>query len=106
MIVEMIARQVGEGRRRNRQPFGAILGKAMARSLQRGMGDALALQARHVGEEGHDVRRGDRKSHTSELQSPMRISYAVFCLKKKNSTTHAETDHPLDTRPIPQTNDD
>src|SRR3546814_8994800 len=36
MIVEMIARQVGEGRRRNRQPFGAILGKAMARSLERG----------------------------------------------------------------------
>src|SRR3546814_6834628 len=24
--------------------------------------------------------------HTSELQSLMRISYAVFCLKKKNST--------------------
>src|SRR3546814_2535261 len=24
----------------------------------------------------------DRKSHTSELQSLMRISYAVFCLKK------------------------
>src|SRR3546814_5125329 len=26
----------------------------------------------------------DRKSNTSELQSLMRISYAVFCLKKKN----------------------
>src|SRR3546814_5591182 len=27
---------------------------------------------------------GDRsEEHTSELQSPMRISYAVFCLKKK-----------------------
>src|SRR3546814_2367264 len=25
----------------------------------------------------------DRKKHTSELQSLMRISYAVFCLKKK-----------------------
>src|SRR3546814_10886642 len=25
--------------------------------------------------------------HTSELQSLMRISYAVFCLKKKNNTT-------------------
>src|SRR3546814_6958016 len=32
----------------------------------------------------------DRRSeeHTSELQSLMRISYAVFCLKKKNPTTH------------------
>src|SRR3546814_2307777 len=28
--------------------------------------------------------RPDRKKHTSELQSLMRISYAVFCLKKKN----------------------
>src|SRR3546814_2989518 len=28
------------------------------------------------------------EEHTSELQSLMRISYAVFCLKKKNDTTH------------------
>src|SRR3546814_1852628 len=29
---------------------------------------------------------GDRsEEHTSELQSLMRISYAVFCLKKKNT---------------------
>src|SRR3546814_1693371 len=27
------------------------------------------------------------EEHTSELQSLMRISYAVFCLKKKNSST-------------------
>src|SRR3546814_5617724 len=26
------------------------------------------------------------EEHTSELQSLMRISYAVFCLKKKNTT--------------------
>src|SRR3546814_1952180 len=31
-----------------------------------------------------DVLQIDRKSTTSELQSLMRISYAVFCLKKKN----------------------
>src|SRR3546814_8706150 len=32
--------------------------------------------------------RGDRsEEHTSELQSLMRISYAVFCLKKKKNTT-------------------
>src|SRR3546814_2943164 len=29
------------------------------------------------------------EEHTSELQSLMRISYAVFCLKKKKSTTTA-----------------
>src|SRR3546814_3208881 len=32
------------------------------------------------------LRRGDRsEEHTSELQSLMRISYAVFCLKKKHT---------------------
>src|SRR3546814_3413281 len=28
------------------------------------------------------------EEHTSELQSLMRISYAVFCLKKKNNNTN------------------
>src|SRR3546814_4503595 len=32
------------------------------------------------------------EEHTSELQSLMRISYAVFCLKKKNKTTIHTTD--------------
>src|SRR3546814_4134585 len=30
------------------------------------------------------------EEHTSELQSLMRISYAVFCLKKKNTTTNTQ----------------
>src|SRR3546814_2253460 len=44
--------------------------------------------------EEHDVRPQLRSSavrseeHTSELQSLMRISYAVFCVQKKNSATH------------------
>src|SRR3546814_8186046 len=41
-----------------------------------------------------DIRRSEE--HTSELQSLMRISYAVFCLKKKNNTndnTHTITAH-------------
>src|SRR3546814_9264744 len=34
-----------------------------------------------------DYNTGSRsEEHTSELQSLMRISYAVFCLKKKKST--------------------
>src|SRR3546814_5174961 len=37
-----------------------------------GAGDALAVE------------RVRSEEHTSELQSLMRISYAVFCLKKKN----------------------
>src|SRR3546814_9663412 len=38
--------------------------------------------------------RGDGRSeeHTSELQSLMRISYAVFCLKQKNNTLQTEMD--------------
>src|SRR3546814_7830347 len=33
------------------------------------------------------VHRPRSEEHTSELQSLMRISYAVFCLKKKNTKT-------------------
>src|SRR3546814_2046238 len=32
---------------------------------------------------------GRSEEHTSELQSLMRISYAVFCLKKKKNSTHS-----------------
>src|SRR3546814_6313277 len=35
------------------------------------------------------------EEHTSELQSLMRISYAVFCLKKKTDTIHFLT-HEID----------
>src|SRR3546814_3349404 len=38
---------------------------------------------------------GRSEEHTSELQSLMRISYAVFCLKKKKKTPHhIKTDQP------------
>src|SRR3546814_4879926 len=33
------------------------------------------------------VRSGRSEEHTSELQSLLRISYAVFCLKKKHKQT-------------------
>src|SRR3546814_3673409 len=35
---------------------------------------------------GRRAKKGRSEEHTSELQSLMRISYAVFCLKKKNTT--------------------
>src|SRR3546814_7798531 len=50
---------------------GAMLG-------QRGLEDGDALGAAPAGR-GHPARS---EEHTSELQSLMRISYAVFCLKK------------------------
>src|SRR3546814_2288508 len=39
-----------------------------------------------------DLRRRSEE-HTSELQSLMRISYAVFCLKKKKKTKHEYREH-------------
>src|SRR3546814_9333492 len=41
----------------------------------------------------HKAMFSDTRSeeHTSELQSLMRISYAVFCLKKKNNTRQYTT---------------
>src|SRR3546814_5305098 len=41
------------------------------------------------------------EEHTSELQSLMRISYAVFCLKKKNKTNNTPNIH---TQPPSNTN--
>src|SRR3546814_5190838 len=38
-----------------------------------------------VGSEYFISAAGRSEEHTSELQSLMRISYAVFCLKKKNT---------------------
>src|SRR3546814_10272307 len=56
-----------------------------------GVGDAVPQVARlhllvHAPVGAPDQAPGVRsEEHTSELQSLMRISYAVFCLKKKNS---------------------
>src|SRR3546814_2952681 len=48
----------------------------------------LVSMPQHDVEQGVRLRLIDQKGrseeHTSELQSLMRISYAVFCLKKKN----------------------
>src|SRR3546814_10362644 len=38
---------------------------------------------------------GRSEEHTSELQSLMRISYAVFCLKKKQTTLHLQSTYML-----------
>src|SRR3546814_1008946 len=50
---------------------------------------AHALVAQHdVGEEQVVVDHYRSEEHTSELQSLMRISYAVFCLKKQKKIVH------------------
>src|SRR3546814_1056057 len=47
---------------------------------------AVPASARLGGEPGGAPRAPRSEEHTSELQSLMRISYAVFCLKKKKKT--------------------
>src|SRR3546814_3597716 len=44
------------------------------------------------------------EEHTSELQSLMRISYAVFCLKKKNTNKQKRKKHEINTQKIYYTN--
>src|SRR3546814_7886094 len=39
---------------------------------------------------GRQERQGRSEEHTSELQSLMRISYAVFCLKKKKKVLQSK----------------
>src|SRR3546814_1566732 len=52
-----------------------------------GTGDLARAFAKKAGASG-EVRS---EEHTSELQSLMRISYAVFCLKKKTDIRHTLT---------------
>src|SRR3546814_6822630 len=95
-------------------PVGAALAHVEAVVVRLAAADAVETDARHAvhvrrQQDAVPVDRGvvamDRirrqcvrsEEHTSELQSLMRISYAVFCLKKKNSVyltiTHNITLH-------------
>src|SRR3546814_5997794 len=57
---------------------------------------------------GTHIRHSQPRSeeHTSELQSLMRISYAVFCLKKKKTQANNNQYHQHDTTHDQQTNTD
>src|SRR3546814_6572240 len=79
------------------QPFGwdhipqkdiyAPLAKHMASPLTVWYGPMVADENRVFEQMESFARLDDRsEEHTSELQSLMRISYAVFCLKKKTKT--------------------
>src|SRR3546814_7805390 len=74
------------------------------RSVGRGGDDALGERRLLAGDLVEDLaeaflgrhhlasRHRRSEEHTSELQSLMRISYAVFCLKKKNKNTQQTQD--------------
>src|SRR3546814_1816706 len=71
-------------------PDGELLGVLLVEPVRRILGvhrdEEVVLVA--VGDLAHRERARHRsEEHTSELQSLMRISYAVFCLKKKSKTT-------------------
>src|SRR3546814_3992902 len=63
------------------------------RSLAEALAIALAFRFGHperaLGQRAIDQAGQRSEEHTSELQSLMRISYAVFCLKKKNNIKQA-----------------
>src|SRR3546814_7865641 len=51
-------------------------------------GQSAEHRHRHLERHRFGVVEPRSEEHTSELQSLMRISYAVFCLKKKQKYTH------------------
>src|SRR3546814_3247147 len=50
--------------------------------------DSAVPRVASASAEGSTTIMGRSEEHTSELQSLMRISYAVFCLKKTRTLTH------------------
>src|SRR3546814_8128273 len=58
----------------------------------RGRGGATAPAGRSNGGDRIFASPLRSEEHTSELQSLMRISYAVFCLKKKKKLNHIHTE--------------
>src|SRR3546814_10485037 len=64
----------------------ALLDGCVARNALR-----VPFQPRLVVRQANRRQRPRSEEHTSELQSLMRISYAVFCLKKKKKITSGNT---------------
>src|SRR3546814_9460784 len=86
-------RVVGDLSRRHHHPHRARRGQGGDQRLQRVRG-AAAFTFQHLARRGVRVEADHRvrsEEHTSELQSLMRISYAVFCLKKTTQNKHSYT---------------
>src|SRR3546814_3707767 len=57
------------------------------------LGSTFAAMAMATTTNDPSVMLGRSEEHTSELQSLMRISYAVFCLKKKKTNSKSANIH-------------
>src|SRR3546814_3689317 len=66
-------------------PRGAAADRDVEHALARGVLCRFEEMERHAVAAVGDGNAIRSEEHTSELQSLMRISYAVFCLKKKNN---------------------
>src|SRR3546814_4527397 len=78
------------GRRRERiLPSGKTLSHSAAATAQLCVFHCRAnsVQPKERSRRPYPRRSARSEEHTSELQSLMRISYAVFCLKNKNTNT-------------------
>src|SRR3546814_9273622 len=62
-------------------------------ALRKGQAGAGRDARRRDGGRGRHCQCARSEEHTSELQSLMRISYAVFCLKKKIKKKEKNTKH-------------
>src|SRR3546814_5825389 len=66
-----------------------VIGSVFADTIQGGSGHDTLTGGGGIDTAVFSGSIDDRsEEHTSELQSLMRISYAVFCLKKKNKHPH------------------
>src|SRR3546814_4718894 len=88
-LVEQLARRLAE--RVDQHVEAAAVGHAdddVLDPVVAGAADHVVQQRDHrIAALEREALLADRsEEHTSELQSLMRISYAVFCLKKKNNT--------------------
>src|SRR3546814_4408867 len=88
----------GKGRDRQKR------GSQAERGSMAGTCERHVLELAGAGDEEEDTRNDQRRAgfcdnrseeHTSELQSLMRISYDVFCLKKKKKHPRYTTTHEL-----------
>src|SRR3546814_5879000 len=95
VFADVAGKRAGAGRRPRRRHRPGRRTPRAGRAARRARG----LQATDSAREHPVFRRAPRpaarrsEEHTSELQSLMRISYAVFCLIKKKRTTQKPTEH-------------